>query len=410
MAIWFSKRVKDGSITSVPGFEASGVACGLKPNDALDLSLVRSAQPCNAAGVFTTNAFKAAPVLYDQEIIASGKAVRAVVINTGSANACMGEQGKVDARATAQAASNLLGVSSDSVLVMSTGVIGKPLPMDNINVGLGQAVTALAHTPEAGHAAALAIMTTDTRPKEVALRVAGPTGAFSIAGMVKGAGMIHPNMATMLCLVVTDAAVTSDVLQAALNQAVEKSFNCISVDGDMSTNDTVLLLANGAAAVPTIDSVTSPAYEAFASALQTVTRELAQAVVRDGEGATRFVTIDVKNALDETQAKKVAKSVANSLLVKTAIYGHDANWGRIVCAVGYSGADVSPEKVGIWLGDLELVRAGAPYHIDETHSSELLAKPEIVITIDLGSGSAQTTVWTCDLSHQYVDINAHYRT
>ncbi|MHB1355766.1 MAG: bifunctional glutamate N-acetyltransferase/amino-acid acetyltransferase ArgJ [Anaerolineae bacterium] len=410
MAICFSKRVKDGSITSVPGFKAAGVACGLKPNDALDLALVISAQACNAAGVFTTNAFKAAPVLCDQEIVANGKPVNAVVINTGSANACTGEQGMIDARATAVAAAGLLGVAANSVLVMSTGVIGKPLPLDKIRAGLELAVPALASTPEAGHAASRAIMTTDTRPKTLALRVAGPTGGFTIAGMVKGAGMIHPNMATMLCLVVTDAPIARDVLQSALDEAVEQSFNCISVDGDMSTNDTVLLLANGMASLPPIIAIEDPAYEAFAGALQTVTRELAQAVVRDGEGATRFITIGVRGAEDEVQAKLVAKSVANSLLVKTAIYGQDANWGRIVCAVGYSGADVVAERVGVWLGDLELVRAGAPYHIDEVRSSELLATPEVVITIDLGSGSAQTTVWTCDLSHRYVDINAHYRT
>lgn len=410
MAIWFSKRVKDGSITSVPGFRAAAVASGLKPNDALDLALVASAQPCNAAGVFTTNAFKAAPVLYDQRIVAGGVPVYAVVINSGCANACTGDQGMADARATADKAADLLGFSADSVLVMSTGVIGKPLPLDKIKAGLSQAIPILASTADAGHAAARAIMTTDTRPKEVALRVAGPVGGFTIAGMAKGAGMIHPNMATMLCLVVTDAPIASNVLQIALNQAVAQSFNCISVDGDMSTNDTVLLLANGMAEIPPTVTADSPAYEAFASALLTVMRELAQAVVRDGEGVTRFITIDVRGAVDEMQAKKVGKSVANSLLVKTAIYGQDANWGRIVCAVGYSGADVIPERVGVWLGDLELVRAGAPYRIDEKRSSELLAKPEIVITIDLGSGTAQTTVWTCDLSHRYVDINAHYRT
>lgn len=410
MVLWFSKRVKDGSITSAQSFRAAGIACGLKPNGALDLALVTSDKPCTAAGVFTTNVFQAAPVIYDRTIISSGIPVSAVAINTGCANACTGDQGMADALTTAETAAELLGIMPESVLVMSTGVIGKPMPMEKIVAGLQQAASALSASSEAGQAASRAIMTTDTQPKTVALRVAGPTGGFTVAGMAKGSGMIHPNMATMLCLVATDAAVARDVLQRALGAAVEKTFNCISVDGDMSTNDTVVVLANGAAGQPEIAAETDSAYEAFYGALETVMRELAQAIVRDGEGATRFITISVKGAASETQARQVAKSVANSLLVKTAIYGQDANWGRIICAIGYSGAGVAAEKVGVWLGDLELVRHGAPYHIDEERSSALLAEKDIAITIDLGQGEAQAVVWTCDISHRYVDINAHYRT
>ncbi|MHB9032538.1 MAG: bifunctional glutamate N-acetyltransferase/amino-acid acetyltransferase ArgJ [Anaerolineae bacterium] len=410
MPFWVGKRIKDASITNALGFKAAGVACGLKPQDALDLAVVASEVPCVAAGVFTTNAFQAAPVLYDRTMISSSMPAQAVVINSGCANACTGDQGMADVVTTAETTAELLSLAPESVLVMSTGVIGKPMPMDKIVAGLQAAVPVLAASTENGHAAARAIMTTDTRPKEVALRVAGPTGGFTIAGMAKGAGMIQPNMATMLCLVVTDAALKQEVLQLALHAAVENTFNCITVDGDMSTNDTVLVLANGAAGIPAIDSTEHPAYEAFYSALETVMSELAQAVVRDGEGATRFVTIRVQHAINQAQARKVAKSVANSLLVKTAIYGQDANWGRIVCAIGYSEADIQPEKVGVWLGDLELVRGGAPYNIDEEHSTALLSQKDINITIDLGQGDDQATIWTCDLSHGYVDINAHYRT
>ncbi|NLV74911.1 MAG: bifunctional glutamate N-acetyltransferase/amino-acid acetyltransferase ArgJ [Chloroflexi bacterium] len=409
MAYWVSKHIKEGGVTSPQGFKASGVACGLKPNEALDLSLVTSDTLCAAAGVFTTNVFQAAPVAYDRALIESRRGVQAVVINTGSANACTGNQGKADVLTTVKAAGELLGIDPETVLVMSTGVIGKPLPMDKLIPGLRQAAQQLAATDDAALQAARAIMTTDTHPKQAALKVTGPTGDYTIAGMVKGAGMIEPHVATMLCLITTDAPVTQPLLQIALAEAAGRTFNCITIDGDMSTNDTVLVLANGASGISPIDDPQQEAYDVFADALETLMLELAQAVVRDGEGATRFITIEVQGARDRAQAHQVGKAVANSKLVKTAIYGQDANWGRIVCAAGYSQAGIAPETVSVWLGDQQLVREGAPYEIDEERSSALLAKTDIDITIDLGQGEERATIWTCDLTHRYIDINAHYR-
>ncbi|NLG48475.1 MAG: bifunctional glutamate N-acetyltransferase/amino-acid acetyltransferase ArgJ [Chloroflexi bacterium] len=401
----------DGSITSVPGFEAAGVVAGLKPNGQLDLALVYSQYPCVGAGVFTTNAFKAAPVLYDQRVLKRNPAgLRGVVINSGCANACTGEQGMRDAEATAAAAADALGVAADDIAVMSTGVIGQPLPMHKIVPGVQQAARVKSAAVEAGHAASRAIMTTDTRPKVAAVRMTGETGTFTVAGMVKGSGMICPNMATMLSVIVTDARLTPELAQAALREAVEVSYNRITVDGDMSTNDTVMLLANGAADMQPITSRDAADYQHFVYALTQVATALAQAVVRDGEGATRFIEIAVSGARTRAEARQVAMSVANSALVKTAIYGQDANWGRIVCAVGYSGVELDPAWVGVWLGDLELVRDGAPYEVNEERASAILAQTDIPIRITLGQGDAEAIVWTCDFSHKYVDINAHYRT
>ncbi|MFH1084170.1 MAG: bifunctional glutamate N-acetyltransferase/amino-acid acetyltransferase ArgJ [Chloroflexota bacterium] len=403
--------IENGSVTSVPGFQAAGVACGLKPNGALDFALVHATRPCVAAALFTTNAFKAAPVLYDQRILAqNASGLRAVAINSGCANACTGEQGLRDAAATAEAVGQALGVAPKSVMVMSTGVIGKPLPMASILAGVSQAAAALATGVEAGHIAARAIMTTDTRPKEAAALVAVGAYKFVVAGMVKGAGMIHPNMATMLSVITTDARISPELAHKALAAAADQSFHCMTVDGDTSTNDTVLLMANGAAEMPTIVSESAVEYRALVAGLTHVAQELAKAVARDGEGATRFVTIAVRGARRVAEARQVGKAVAHSPLVKTAIYGQDANWGRIICAVGYSGVPVDPLKVRVWLGDLELFREGGPYHVDEEHAKELLAQHDITITIDLGEGSESTTIWTCDLSHEYVSVNAHYRT
>ncbi|MCD6520246.1 MAG: bifunctional glutamate N-acetyltransferase/amino-acid acetyltransferase ArgJ [Anaerolineae bacterium] len=403
--------ITGGSLTSVPGFKAAGVACGLKPAGALDLALISTAQPCVAAAVFTTNAFKAAPVLYDQALLAHPEArISSVIINSGCANACTGEEGLQDTRATAQAVAQALGIKADQVAVMSTGVIGMRLPMAKIFTGIEKASQTLSSSTEAGHAAARAIMTTDTHPKEFAVRVQAGSWQCTIAGMAKGAGMIHPNMATMLCVLATDAALTPQVANQALREAVEESFHRITVDGDTSTNDTVLLMANGLSESKAITSLKSPEYGYFLQGLKRVATELAKAIVRDGEGATHFVEITVQGARTPAEAKQVGMSVARSPLVKTAIYGEDANWGRIICAVGYSGVPIEPEKVRLWLGDLELVRGGKPYHIDEERASQLLSQRDISIIIDLGMGQASTTVWTCDLSHEYVNINAHYRT
>jgi len=293
---------------------------------------------------------------------------------------------------------------------MSTGVIGAQLPMDAITAGIAAAAAKRSSAVSAGHDAARAIMTTDTRPKEAAVRVAIGGGTVTIAGMAKGAGMIHPNMATLLCLLTTDVALAPGLAQRALADGVEGTLNMITVDGDMSTNDTALLMANGAADVAPIVSADSPAYSAFCEGLKQVLLALAHGIVRDAEGATRFVSITVRGATDPAAAKRVGMSVARSLLVKTAIYGRDANWGRIVCAVGYSGVPIDPRRVGVWLGDLELVRHGAPFDVDEERAAGILEQTDIPITIDLGQGHAEATVWTCDLSHRYVDINAHYRT
>jgi len=409
---WNIETISDGSITSVPGFRAAGVACGLKKDDDADLALLVSDTLCTAAAVFTTNQFQAAPVLYDRALLANNPAgLRGVAINAGVANACTGAQGGHAAAHMAVLAEQLTGCPTGSMAVMSTGVIGQQLPLDKIETGLRLAANALTPDLAAGHDAARAIMTTDTRPKEHALRVRLDSGvSFTLAGMAKGAGMIHPNMATLLCALACDAPVAPELAQAALREAVDASFNMVTIDGDTSTNDTALLLCNGAAALPLIADPSSEAYLAFRAGLTALLVALAQGIARDGEGATRFVAITVQGARSRAEAKQAAMSVATSSLVKTAIYGQDANWGRILCAVGYSGITLDPAQVSLWLGDLELVRAGEPYDVDEDRAAAILAKDDIPIVIDLGQGEASATVWTSDLSHDYVSINAHYRT
>jgi glutamate N-acetyltransferase/amino-acid N-acetyltransferase len=403
--------IPEGSVTSVPGFQAAGVAAGIKNSGKLDLALVRSVTPCVGAAVFTTNLFKAAPVVYDQQaILLNPTGQRGVVINSGCANACTGEPGLRDAQGMASAMAHLLGGEAQDYMVMSTGVIGQPLPMDRVLAGIDQGARSLSRDVDAGHRAAHAIMTTDTVPKEIAVQVETDGVRFTMAGMAKGAGMISPNMATLLVTITTDARIAAIPARAALVEAVDESLNMITVDGDMSTNDTALLLANGTAVMPEITNTSAPLYDAFLQGLKAVTVALAKGLVRDGEGASRFVEIAVTGARDRAEARQVAMSVAKSMLVKTAIYGQDANWGRIVCAVGYAGVPLNPNAVRVWMGDLELVRDGGPYQIDEARASEILAQREIPIRIDLGQGEAAATVWTSDLSHAYVDINAHYRT
>jgi glutamate N-acetyltransferase/amino-acid N-acetyltransferase len=400
------------------GFTFAGVAAGIKKTGARDLALIVSDRPCGAAATFTRNAFPAAPVLYDRALVAENAAgLRAVAINAGCANACTGEAGLTDAEAMAGLTEAALGLPPRSAAVMSTGVIGPRLPMEKIAAGIQQASGEL--SPGGWDAAAHAIMTTDTRPKTAFREI----GGVRIFGMCKGAGMIHPNMATMLATIVTDAAIEPALLTEILRQAVEVSFNCISIDGDMSTNDTVLLLANGAASSKL--EAGSSTLSAFASALTSLSTDLAQQIVRDGEGATKFITIRVEGAASDADAKTAAKAVANSPLVKTAFYGGDANWGRILAAVGYSGAVVDPGKADLWIaagtghgdtetrghGDaLQLVRAGQPLPYSEEAASAIFAGPEITVAIKLGLGDGQATVWTCDLSHDYVSINGHYRT
>ncbi len=404
------KVIADGSITSAVGFQAAGVACGLKKADALDLAMVYSPTPCTAAALFTTNAFKAAPVLYDRQIVAEHpNRIHGVVANSGCANACTGARGLQDAESTARAAGRLLGVPAAAVAVMSTGVIGAFLPMDKVTLGIERAVGALSTSVNGGHAAARAIMTTDTLPKEIAITVRLGDRPVVVAGMVKGAGMISPNMATLLCVLTTDAALAPAVADRALREAVDAGFNLITVDGDTSTNDTALLLANGQSGAEPILTEASAGYAAFCEALTYVVVELAKAMVRDGEGASHFVAIRVSGARSRAEAKQVAMSVAKSSLVKTAIYGRDANWGRVACAAGYSGADIDPARVTIWLGDLEVLRYGEPLPMDEERAATLLTQTDVSIRIDLGQGASEITVWTCDLTHAYVDVNAHYR-
>lgn len=400
-----------GSITTPRGFRAAAVACGLKKNSALDLALVVADVPCAAAALFTTNRVQAAPILYDKRVLAHHASdLRGVVINSGCANACTGERGLQDAEATAQAAASRLGGEAGNYMVMSTGVIGQHLPMDKILRGIEMAIPNLSACEAAGHEAAHAIMTTDTRPKEAAVRARWGGGSCLVAGMAKGSGMIHPNLATMLCLITTDARITPALAQHALRQAAEVSLNRVTVDGDTSTNDTALLMASGLADMPLIASPEEEAYEAFSQGLKAVLTALAKEIARDGEGASHFIEIVVRGAANEAEAKQVAKAIAHSPLVKTAIYGQDANWGRIVCAAGYSGVPVDPDRMRVWLGDLELFREGRPYDINEARAKEILAQPEVRITVDLQMGESEVTVWTCDLTHRYIDINAHYRT
>jgi glutamate N-acetyltransferase/amino-acid N-acetyltransferase len=393
--------------TVVPGFRAAGVACGLKEGGLLDLALVTCDVPCRATAMFTRDAFKAAPVLYDQALLERNPAgIQAVVINSGCANACTGERGLADARRMAELTGEALGLPADAVFVMSTGVIGPYLDMDKVAAGIRQAAHVL--SPAGGANAARAIMTTDTRPKTAAVPVPGSSGL--IGGMAKGAGMIHPDMATMLVLLTTDVAIAPQPLKTALQEAVARSFHCISVDGDTSTNDTVLLLANGLAGNREIVDITSEGYAHFAGALTDACIALAKMIVGDGEGATKLVEIRVEGAASVQDAALAGRTIATSPLVKTALYGQDANWGRVLAAAGRSGAAVQPDKAALWFGDLQLVRDGQPLPPDEERALEILSQPEVAITLNLGAGGERATVWTCDLSHEYVSINAHYRT
>ncbi|MBN1964113.1 MAG: bifunctional glutamate N-acetyltransferase/amino-acid acetyltransferase ArgJ [Anaerolineae bacterium] len=413
------------TIESIPGFSVAGIASGVKKHGKRDLALVVSDRPCAAAGVFTTNLVKAAPVHFDQAQLARNPGgIRAVVTNAGVANACTGEQGDRDAAAMAAHTAAALGCDPQpcdpqGVLVLSTGVIGAPLPMDKIAAGITCAAGELA--PDGWDDAAAAIMTTDTRPKLARVTVETADGTYSVAGIAKGSGMIAPHMATMLATLVTDAALDAPTLQAALAQANRTSFNRIVVDGDMSTNDTVLLLANGASGVQVSDGA---ALAQFTAALEQVCVALAKAIVQDGEGVTRFITLTVTGAADEADALKVATTIATSPLVKTAFYGGDANWGRILAAAGRADVPLDPNKLVLWFAPgetpltsasngsgngLKLVSGGAPTAYAEADAAAIMAEKSVAVRLDLGMGQAEAIVWTCDLSHDYVSINGHYR-
>ncbi|RME65361.1 MAG: bifunctional glutamate N-acetyltransferase/amino-acid acetyltransferase ArgJ [Caldilineae bacterium] len=402
----------------VPGFDAAGVHCGVKPTGALDLALIGCRVPCRAAAIFTRNAFPAAPVLYDRTLLQMNpEGIHGVIINSGNANACTGVQGRANARRMAEAAEQALGATDNTVFVMSTGVIGVQLPIEKVEAGASAAVAGL--RPNGWEEAAEAIMTTDAYPKWASRQVEIDGVPVTITGIAKGAGMIHPNMATMLAVLATDAAVSQPLLQQALVEAANRSFNRISIDGDTSTNDTVLVLANGLAGNEEITSVEAPAYAALVAGLEAVSVELAKAIVRNGEGVTKFVTVLVEGAASDQEAHRAANAIATSPLVKTAFYGGDANWGRILCAVGYSGATVQPERANLFIASgepeagnpwLQLVEAGTPTDYAEADAAAIFAAPDITVRVELGLGAGRATVWTCDLSHEYVTINGEYRT
>lgn len=394
------KELSSG-VTAARGFSASGLACGIKKNSLPDLALVFSELPATAAGVFTTNKVKAAPVIISGERI-KGATARAVVINSGNANACVGAEGLSAALAISQSIAEGLKIKPEEVLIASTGVIGVPLPADRVIGAIPSLVRDLSTT--GGGAAARAIMTTDTYAKEWAVEL---KSGIRIGGMAKGSGMIQPNMATLLSVITTDALLDQDILQDLLGKAVKKTFNRITVDGDTSTNDSVFLLANGASGKPTL--TTEEEVQEFFEGLYQVCLHLAQMLARDGEGATKFITVRVCGAGSEMEAETAARAVANSNLVKTAFFGEDANWGRIITAVGYSGITFTPEQIEISLGDL-VVYSGEGLPFDEEKAGQILGEKEIEVNINLNQGEAEAMIWTCDLSYDYVKINGIYRT
>jgi glutamate N-acetyltransferase/amino-acid N-acetyltransferase len=396
----------EGGVTAPQGFLAGGLACGIKKNQKADLALIYSEIPAQAAGIFTTNRVQAAPVQLSQEHLKNGKA-QAIIANSGNANACVGPDGAAAARAMAQAVAEFLEVDPTAVLVASTGVIGVRLPADRISTALAARPRFLSNT--GSHAAAQAIMTTDTFPKEVAVEFELDGRQVRIGGIAKGSGMIHPNMATLLGFITTDAAIEVSLLQKALAIAGRRTFNRVTVDGDTSTNDTLVVLANAKAGNRLINQE-DEAYQLFAEALELVCLELAKMLVRDGEGATKLVEIKVCGANTEAEAVQVGKSIATSSLVKTAIFGEDANWGRILAAAGYSGVAIQPELVDIYLGDLLVCKGGVGLVFDETRAKQILEQKDLLITVDLGIGQAAASVWTCDLTYDYVKINGSYRT
>ena len=401
-----------GGVTAAKGFCAASTAAGIKYKDRKDMALIFSKTPCKAAGTFTTNIVKAAPVKWDQKIVAESACAHAVVVNAGIANACTGQEGMDYCSKTADHAAELLKIPADSVLVASTGVIGMQLPMDRIKDGVSAMVPELSDANEAGHQASLAIMTTDTHEKEVAVEIELGGKTVTIGGMCKGSGMIHPNMCTMLSFVTTDAAITKELLQEALSEDVKDTYNMISVDGDTSTNDTCLLLANGEAGNAEI-SEKNEGYRKFAEALNFVNTTLAKQMAGDGEGATALFEVKVIHAKDKEQAKVLSKSVITSNLTKAAIYGHDANWGRILCAMGYSGAVFDPEKVDLYFssknGEIKIIENGVALDYSEEEATKILSAEAVTATADIKMGDASATAWGCDLTYDYVKINADYR-
>lgn len=405
----------DGGVTAAKGFQAAGVAAGIKYKDRKDMALVFTETPATVAGTFTTNVVKAAPVLWDKQLVEAGKPVHAVVLNSGIANACTGEEGKAYNLEMASAVAQTCSVKTEEVLTASTGVIGMQLRIEPVKEGAKALKEALSDTREGAKAAAEAIMTTDTKSKECAVTFEVDGKIVSVGGMSKGSGMIHPNMATMLSVITTDAKVGQPLLQEVLSSVVSDSFNMISVDRDTSTNDTCLLLANGASGI-TIEPECE-AYQTFREAVSFVACELAKQMAGDGEGCTRLLEVTVEHARTVEEAKLLSKSVITSNLVKTALFGSDANWGRILCALGYAGVDFDPEVVDLTIcaegkdgtQNLVLVKDGVATDYSEEEASEILRQDAVTVLCDMKQGDASATAWGCDLTYDYVKINGDYR-
>lgn len=402
----------NGGITAPKGFLASGLNAGIKNQTKKDMAMVFSSTPCAAAGVFTSNLVKAAPVKWDKEIVTTSPYVQAVVVNSGIANACTGAEGLGYCADTAAEAAAALNIPKTAVLVASTGVIGKQLPIDKIKSGVTALSKVLGSSREDAKLAAEAIMTTDTKSKEVACTLELDGKQVTVAGMCKGSGMIHPNMCTMLCFVTTDVAISHELLQKALSEDVVDTFNMISVDGDTSTNDTVLVMANGQAENTPITKEGED-YKTFCEALHFIMLELSKKIAGDGEGCTCLFEATVIGAKDKNQARTIAKSVVCSSLTKAAVFGHDANWGRILCAMGYSGAQFDPEVVDIWLeskaGTIKIVENGIATDYSEKTATKILSEEEVIAKMDIKEGNETATAFGCDLTYEYVKINGDYR-
>ena len=405
-------NIIEGGVTAAQGFEAAGIEAAIKYQNRKDMAMVYSRTSCRAAGVFTSNVVKAAPVLWDKKIVENSPAVQAVIVNSGIANACTGKAGYDCCRQTAEKTAQLMGISPDAVLVASTGVIGNQIPVEKLLAGVEKLAAARAATKEAGTQAAEAIMTTDTVEKEIAVtfEISGKT--VTLGGMCKGSGMIHPNMCTMLAFLTTDLQISKQMLQKAVSADVVDSFNMISVDGDTSTNDTLLILANGQADNEAILEEGAD-YDTFCEALHFVTTYLARKMAGDGEGATALFETKVVGAASKEDARILAKSVICSSLTKAAIFGHDANWGRILCALGYSGAQFDPENVDLWFqsvsGSIHIYGNGVACDYSEEEATKILSDPEVTVLVDMHMGEQTATAWGCDLSYDYVKINADYR-
>lgn len=405
------KPVK-GGVTAPKGFQATGVNAGIKNNVKKDMAMIYSEVPCSVGGTFTTNLVKAAPVKWDQKVVYETKKAQAAVVNTGIANACTGEEGYGYCVEMAKDTAALFDIPYETVLVASTGVIGKQLPIDMIKKGISMMKDKLGNTPEDGTLAAEAILTTDTVSKEAAVQIAIGGKTVTIGGMCKGSGMIHPNMATMLCFITTDAVIGSDLLLKSVQNIAADTFNMISVDGDTSTNDTVAVLANGLAGNPEIEE-DGEDYKTFYEALYYILEELSKKIAGDGEGATCLFEVQVIHAKTKEQAKILSKSVVTSNLTKAAIFGHDANWGRILCAMGYSGADFAPETVDIYFeseaGNLKIVENGCATDYSEETATKILSEKHVKAVLDVKQGEETATAYGCDLTFDYVKINADYR-